>query len=75
MTSEHPSDRLHRILIERMQSCEYPSVALMDRIEQMLSSREQAAQYAHALLDKITQYPSLQLLDRLSALLSRIEDC
>lgn len=68
--------RLNHILIEHIHDCEYPSRALMDRIEQMLSDREQATQYAHVLFDKITRYPSLQLLDRLAALISRIEgDC
>lgn len=68
--------RLNHILIKRIHDCEYPSQALMDRIEQMLSDHEQAILYAHVLLNKITRtrYPSLHLLDRLVALVSRIED-
>jgi hypothetical protein len=68
--------RLNHILIKRVHECEYPSRALMDRIEQMLSDDEQAAVYAHVLFHKLTRtrYPSLQLLDRLAALISRIED-
>ncbi len=43
---ESLNDRLHWILLERIQSCEYPSMELMDRVEQTLSDREQAARYA-----------------------------
>ncbi|HEX3477366.1 MAG TPA: hypothetical protein VHT91_20225 [Kofleriaceae bacterium] len=68
------SDRFHRLLLERIQSCEYPSRELMDRIEQMLSDRDQAVRYAQVLFDRITRYPSLHLLDRLAALILRIED-
>jgi hypothetical protein len=68
--------RLNHLLIKRIHECEYPSRALMDRIEEMLSDHEQATVYAHVLIHKIgrTRYPSLQLLDRLTALISRIED-
>lgn len=68
--------RLDHILLKRIHDSEYPSQALMDRIEQTLSDRDQAILYAHVLLHKIarTRYPSLHLLDRLSALISRIED-
>ena len=68
------SDRFHRLLLERVRSCEYPSMELMDRIEQMLSDRDQAVRYAYVLFDRITRYPSLHLLDRLAALILRIED-
>lgn len=67
-------DRFDHILIEHIHDCEYPSETLMDRIEQTLSDREQAIQYALALFDKITRHPSLHLLDRLAALIARIED-
>ncbi len=70
--------RLNHILIKRVHDSEYPSGALMDRIEHMLSDHDQALLYAHVLLHKIhrTRYPSLHLLDRLAALISRIEnDC
>jgi hypothetical protein len=62
------------MLLERVQSCQYPSMELMDRVEQTLSDREQAVRYAHVLFDRITRYPSLHLLDRLAALILRIED-
>jgi hypothetical protein len=68
------SDRFQRLLLERIQSCEYPSMELMDRIEQTMCYREQAVRYAYVLFDRITRYPSLQLLDRLAALIVRIED-
>jgi hypothetical protein len=68
------SDRFHRLLLDRIQSCEYPSQELMDRIEQTMAYREQAVRYAYVLFDRITRYPSLHLLDRLAALIVRIED-
>ncbi|HEX8106332.1 MAG TPA: hypothetical protein VF516_01340 [Kofleriaceae bacterium] len=71
---EHPMDRLHSILLERVESSDYPSLELMDRVEQTLSDRDQAVRYAHVLFDKITRYPSLHILDRLAALIARIED-
>ena len=74
MTYQDLRDRFDHILIENIHDCEYPSVTLMDRVEQTLSDREQAIQYALVLFDKITRYPSLLLLDRLAALISRIED-
>lgn len=71
---ESLNDHLHWILLERIQSCEYPSMELMDRIEQTLSDRDQAVRYAYVLFDRISRYPSLHLLDRLVALIARIDD-
>lgn len=72
------SDRLFELLFERVESCEYPSMELLDRIERTMYDRDQAIRYAHVLFDRIrtTRYPSLHLLDRLAALIWRIEaDC
>jgi hypothetical protein len=66
-------DRYNDILLERIQSCRYPSKDLMDRYERDLADREHATAYAEILIDKITQYPSLQLLDRIAGVISRIE--
>jgi hypothetical protein len=72
------TDQLYDLMFERVQSCEYPSMELMDRIERTMYDREQAIRYAHVLFDRIrlARYPSLHLLDRLAALIWRIEaDC
>lgn len=72
------TDQLYDLMFERVQSCEYPSMELMDRIERTMYDREQAIRYAYVLFDRIriARYPSLHLLDRLAALIWRIEaDC
>ena len=59
--------RVLDLLIGRIKEETYPSVTMMNRVEESLRTREQAEEYGEVLLDKIeaTRYPSISMLDRL----------
>ena len=63
-------DRYVKYVLTRLSEDQYPSGELMDRLEAMLTEREQVAAYLDVLFDKVEscQYPSKQLLDRISRL-------
>jgi hypothetical protein len=66
--------RYLEILVRQVEETRYPSSDIMNRIESMLRSRDDAARYIDALFDKVedTIFPSLQLLDRIEGVLARI---
>jgi hypothetical protein len=63
-------DRYVKYVLGLLSEDEYPSGELMDRLEAMLTEREQVAAYLDVLFDKVESchYPSKQLLDRISRL-------
>ena len=63
-------DRYVKYVLGLLSEDQYPSGELMDRLEAMLTEREQVAAYLDVLFDKVEscQYPSKQLLDRISRL-------
>ena len=74
MDSSSLKDRYVDVLMERVRADRYPSGELMDRIEDSVSSREQAAEYLDVLYEKIgdSRYPSKQLLNRIERVTNRI---
>lgn len=66
---ENNQDDIHRqlvnLLLEKIQSDPYPSVTMMDMLEEILQPDERPA-YAAVLMDKIRgdQFPSLDMIAR-----------
>lgn len=60
--------------IKQVKEETFPSVAMMDRIEESLETRGQAEEYAEVLLEKVesTRYPSLAMLNRVEAVAARL---
>jgi hypothetical protein len=58
-------DEVLRVLLEKIEDDPYPSVTMMDLVEEMLLPEDIPA-YAEILLDKIRgdRFPSLDMLDR-----------
>jgi hypothetical protein len=69
-------ERLTNSLLRDVQERDYPSVTMLDRVEEALATREQLAEYTEVLLEKIegTPYPGIPLLDRVNGLLVRLEE-
>jgi hypothetical protein len=57
------------VLLEKIEEDRFPSVTMMDIVEQILIAEEKA-RYVEILMDKIRadQYPSIDLVRRVSAL-------
>jgi hypothetical protein len=67
-TSEH--QQLTGILLEEIERTDFPSAVQLDRIERLISSREELEDYIAVLLQKVQGkgFPHGQLLDRLERL-------
>lgn len=63
------------VLMEQVRSCRYPSPTMMDRLEQTIGDRENAAGYVRALIDMMGEekYPSPMMLDRVAGLLDVLD--
>jgi hypothetical protein len=63
------------LLTDQIESCRYPSVTMLDRIEQSITDREWAARYVNLLIDTVSQdqYPSPMMLDRVAQLIAVLE--
>ena len=74
MDSSSLQDRYVDVLMERVREDSFPSGELMDRIEDSVRSREQAAEYLDVLYEKVgdSRYPSKQLLNRIERVTNRI---
>lgn len=64
--------RYFDILIERVRNDRYPSLQLLDRLEEILYTPEQFAQYVEVLITKVDEawYPSGQLMDRVARMMT-----
>ena len=62
------NDRYVEYVLSRIDSCEYPSGELMDRVEIALDSREHVDAYLDVLFEKVDscEYPSRHILDRIA---------
>jgi hypothetical protein len=64
---------LHRkvleVLLDKIAEDPYPSVTMMDMVEQMLTEAEDVYAYAEILMDKIRgdRFPSIDMLRRISS--------
>jgi hypothetical protein len=61
-------------MLEQVREDTFPSVAIMNRIEASLQTREQLEEYADILLEKLesTPFPSLAMRNRLDAIIDRL---
>ena len=67
--------RYIEILFHQISSGRYPSVSMLDRVEQTVADRETGTEYVNLLLDTIEQdtYPSPTMLDRVLRLINTLE--
>ena len=67
--------RLLEMQIEQIKDEIFPSVEMMNRVENSLQTREQLEEYAAILLAKVesTRFPTLAMRNRLEALADRLE--
>ena len=67
--------RFYDILIERVRNDRYPSGQLLDRIEAILYTPEQYAEYVDVLITKADEswYPSGNILDRVHRMMTLAE--
>jgi hypothetical protein len=67
--------RITKKLVDDIEQVQFPSVAMLDRVESTLRDRDSMADYAETLIEKVeaTRFPSPTLLNRLDAVLARLE--
>ena len=75
MTATALRERITRRLLDEINEVQFPSVTMLDRVEQELTSADDLSAYVEVLMKKIeaTRYPSLGLLNRLDGLLAQLE--
>jgi hypothetical protein len=75
MTATALRERITRRLLDEINEVQFPSVTMLDRVEQELTSADDLSAYVEVLMKKIeaTRYPSLPLLNRLDGLLAQLE--
>jgi hypothetical protein len=69
---DDPRQRYVRLLLDRVQQDEHPSSSDLDRIEQSISTREEAGEYLEYLFGRVEEArrPSAEILNRLERILS-----
>ena len=67
--------RIGNKLLNEIAQVEFPSAAMLDRVESRLEDREALSSYAEMLLKRVEamQFPSVELLNRLDRLIERLE--
>jgi translation elongation factor EF-G len=65
----------HRLLDE-IEEAMYPSVTMLDRVEAVLATPDDVADYAETLVEKVeaTRFPSTAMLNRLDRLVARLDE-
>jgi len=68
-------ERITKGFLREIESVEYPSTTMLNRVERDLKTRAELAAYTDVLVRKVeaTNYPSTALLDRLDSLFERLE--
>jgi hypothetical protein len=63
-------DRYMELLLERIREDRFPSVELMNRVEEAFTTREHVEAFVEVLIEKADEswYPSKQMLDRINRL-------
>ena len=71
MAATAEQQQLTEVLLQEIQDTAFPSAAQLDRIERLISTREQLEDYIASLAEKVqqTKFPPRHLLDRLERLL------
>jgi hypothetical protein len=67
--------RLTGVLLDQIEATEFPSQALLDRVERLISTREELEDYIEVLTQKVDGRlaPFAELLDRIERLLSVLQ--
>ena len=75
MTATALRERITRRLLDEINEVQFPSVTMLDRVEQELTSADDLSAYVEVLMKKIeaTRYPSISLLKRVDGLLEQLE--
>jgi hypothetical protein len=72
-----PAERqqLTQVLLDEVEETTFPSAAQLDRLERLISSREELEAYIAILMQKVQEKisPDPQILDRLERLLSVLQ--
>jgi hypothetical protein len=71
MAATAEQQQLTQVLLEDVADTSFPSAGQLDRIERLISSREQLETYIAILTEKVeeTRFPDRQMLERLERLL------
>ena len=71
MAATGERQQLTEVLLDEVQRTNFPSAAQLDRIERLISSREELEDYIAILVQKVQgkMFPHRELLDRLERLL------
>jgi hypothetical protein len=75
MSAAELHERITRSLVDEIKQLHYPSVTMLNRVEETLYSRHALADYTESLIEKVetTRFPSIALLNRIDGLLDRLE--
>ena len=75
MAATAEQQRLTEILLDDIAEAEFPSAPQLDRIEQLISTRDELETYIAILTQKVegTRFPPGPLLDRIARLLRVLE--
>jgi hypothetical protein len=67
-------ERFVQILLDRIRSEPYPSLAQMDLLESTVTSPDQLAEYLEALMEKVesSRFPSLTMMRRIQRIAARL---
>jgi hypothetical protein len=63
------------LLFKQVSDSRYPSITMLERVEQAITDHERATEYVNLLLDTMEQdsYPSPTMLDRVRGLIDAID--
>lgn len=68
-------ERIAKRFLDEIADSQFPSPAMLDRLESTLTDRETLEDYAESLVEKVeaTRFPSTALLSRLDQVLARLD--
>jgi hypothetical protein len=71
MPATAEQQQLTEVLLQQIERTDFPSTTQLDRIEQLISSREELEDYIAILLQKVQEkvFPDRRMLDRIERLL------
>ena len=75
MDSAALRQRITKKLLDEIEEVQFPSSAMLNRLEERLATYDDVADYAEALVDKVeaTRFPSVDLMKRIDRLLAQLE--
>ena len=75
MNAAELRDRVSSKLLNEINEVQFPSTAMLNRVEATLQDREALASYVEVLIEKVeaTRFPSVDLLNRIDRMTARLE--